>query len=120
MSIHGAKARSPDCVFAGYAEINTTFWQSGSLPSGLYWPSGQYEPLDMIEQMKQANQKVREEEDFRLLYVALTRAQQAIFVSGWQRPRQRMEENSLWFVGKADSTLCRCNAERTVSGGWKR
>ena len=48
----------------------------------------------MIEQMKQFNQKVRDEEDFRLLYVALTRAQQALFVSGWQKPRQRMPESS--------------------------
>ena len=122
MSIHGAKGLEAPIVYL--PDMLRPTHPSSSLvqmPTGLYWPSGQSVPLDMIEQMKQSNKKIRDEEDFRLLYVALTRAQQALFVSGWQRPRQRMSENSwhdLCWQGRFNIVQEQYKMQM-VSGGWK-
>ena len=97
MSVHGAKGLEAPVVYL--PDMLRASQPSDSLvraSGGLYWPSGQAAPLEQIEQMKQANKQVRLEEDSRLLYVALTRARQALFVSGWERPRRRMLEDS-WY-----------------------
>ena len=119
MSIHGAKGLEAPIVYL--PDMLRPTHPSSSLvqtPTGLYWPSGQSVPLDMIEQMKQSNKKIRDEEDFRLLYVALTRAQQALFVSGWQRPRQRMPENS-WHDLLARQIQHCAGAIQNADGVWR-
>lgn len=119
MSIHGAKGLEAPIVYL--PDMLRSTHPSSSLvqvPTGLYWPSGQSLPLDIIEQMKQANQKIRDEEDFRLLYVALTRAQQALFVSGWQKPRQRIPENS-WHDLLARQIQKCAGATQNVDGIWR-
>ena len=119
MSIHGAKGLEAPIVYL--PDMLRPIHPSGSLVqalTGLYWPCGQSLPLDIIEQMKQSNQKIRDEEDFRLLYVALTRAQQALFVSGWQRPRQRMLENS-WHALMVRQIQNCAGAMQNADGVWR-
>ena len=65
---------------------------------GIYWPlSGDNGPVPaFIERLKQEHQHFKTQEENRLLYVALTRARQALFISGWGGTRTRKEEGS-WY-----------------------
>ena len=119
MSVHGAKGLEAPIVYL--PDMLRATQPSDSLvqaESGLFWPSGQAAPLAMIDQLKQHNKQVRQEEDFRLLYVALTRARQALFISGWEKPRQRMLEQSWYHLLSRQIAGCD-GAVQTETGIWR-
>ncbi len=119
MSVHGAKGLEAPIVYL--PDMLRSTQPSDSLvqgASGLYWPSGQAAPLELIDQLKQDNKQVRQEEDFRLLYVALTRARQALFISGWEKPRQRMLEESWYHLLSRQIETCD-GTVRTQDGVWR-
>ena len=119
MSVHGAKGLEAPIVYL--PDMLRATQPSDSLvqgASGLFWPSGQAAPLALIDQMKQHNKQVRQEEDFRLLYVALTRARQALFISGWEKPRQRMLEDSWYHLLSRQIADCD-GAVQTETGVWR-
>lgn len=119
MSVHGAKGLEAPIVYL--PDMLRATQPSDSLvqaASGLFWPSGQAAPLALIDQLKQHNKQVRQEEDFRLLYVALTRARQALFISGWEKPRQRMLEDSWYHLLSRQIANCD-GAVQTDTGIWR-
>ena len=119
MSVHGAKGLEAPIVYL--PDMLRATQPSDSLvqgASGLFWPSGQAAPLALIDQMKQQNKHIRQEEDFRLLYVALTRARQALFISGWEKPRQRMMEDSWYHLLSRQIQNC-AGAFQTETGIWR-
>ena len=119
MSVHGAKGlEAPIVYLPDMLRANQPSDSLVQTPHGLYWPSGQAAPLDIIDQMKQANKQIRLEEDTRLLYVALTRARQALFISGWERPRRRMLDDSWYHLISQRIKTCD-GAYQTEDGIWR-
>ncbi|MGC6474671.1 MAG: PD-(D/E)XK nuclease family protein, partial [Candidatus Puniceispirillaceae bacterium] len=83
----------------------------------VYWPAGKPES-DYMAQLKNQAKEIREEESDRLLYVALTRARQALFISGWSRKNSRVEKNS-WYASLLE-TIQECSgAIEMEEGGWQ-
>ena len=56
--------------------------------------SSETELADQSESLKQQQIKARKDEEDRLLYVALTRAEQALFISGWEKKNSRFYPDS--------------------------
>ena len=63
-------------------------------------PGAVFRP-DFFEQAKSFTKGQQHEEEDRLLYVALTRARNALFISGWQQLRRRKNEGS-WYQLASD------------------
>ena len=118
MTIHGAKGLEAPIVYL--PDMLTARMPSESLVSteeAVFWPAGKPENSFMAEKKNQAK-TMREEEADRLLYVALTRARQALFISGWSRKNSRMEENS-WYASLL-ATLKECaGAIEMPDGRWR-
>ena len=99
MSIHGAKGLEAKIVYL--PDMLKPRLAPDTLvgdENGLYWPSSSDPPPPKIAELKEKAKTKKREENDRLLYVALTRAEQALFISGWGRSRIRMIEES-WFEG---------------------
>ena len=117
MTIHGAKGLEAPIVYL--PDMLTGRTPSDSLvmtEEAVYWPAGKPESAYMAELKNQAKE-IREEESDRLLYVALTRARQALFISGWSRKNSRVEKDS-WYASLL-ATIKECSgAIELADGGW--
>ncbi len=97
MTIHGAKGLEapvvylPDMLVSRKPVDRLVMTEKGAFLS----PGTSFTP-DFIIQAKQAFQAQQHEEEDRLLYVALTRARNALFMSGWSQSRRRRSEGS-WY-----------------------
>jgi ATP-dependent helicase/nuclease subunit A len=92
LTVHGAKGLEAPVVILA----DTTFVPD--LNDRLLWPDGQGVPLwkmggkdrDRVSEAAHAQARARQlEEQRRLLYVAMTRAQEQLVVTGWERKRGR-------------------------------
>ncbi len=87
MTIHGAKGlQSPIVILADSTDQPTLqnenfLWQEGDAPLFILKPSKKYES-DIVGSLKQEALDKLEEENRRLLYVALTRPQDRLYVTG--------------------------------------
>ena len=118
MTIHGAKGLEAPIVYL--PDMLTGRTPSDSLvmtEEAVYWPAGKPESEYMTNLKSQAKE-IRDEEADRLLYVALTRARQALFISGWSRKNSRVEKDS-WYASLLE-TIQECSgAIEMEDGGWQ-
>ena len=118
MTIHGAKGLEAPIVYL--PDMLTGRTPSDSLvmtEEAVYWPAGKPES-DYMANLKSQAKEIREEESDRLLYVALTRARQALFISGWSRKNSRVEKDS-WYASLL-ATIQECSgAIEMEEGGWQ-
>jgi ATP-dependent helicase/nuclease subunit A len=97
MTVHGAKGLQapivilPDTV----SELNDDtqiFWAENGLP---VWCSRAGDADDVASRLRAASRQRHDEERRRLLYVAMTRAEDRLYVCGWQK--QRAPADGSWY-----------------------
>lgn len=100
LTVHGAKGLEAPVVFLadagphGEPRRGRLLWaqlepEGGRLP---FWRLAKEERPAKLEQAAQLEKAAEAEEEHRLLYVALTRAADRLYVAGW-RKRQKRQEN---------------------------
>ena len=102
MTIHGAKGLEapivylPDMLASPKPAERIVMSKHGVFlcPGAVFRP-------DFFEQAKSLTKDQQHKEEDRLLYVALTRARNALFISGWQQLRRRKNEGS-WYQLASD------------------
>ncbi|MDR0661842.1 MAG: UvrD-helicase domain-containing protein [Holosporales bacterium] len=98
MTVHGAKGlQAPFVILADasttYEHVPTFAWNEEGLP---FWISRADLRRGPAEELYHIAQRVQEEEAQRLLYVAMTRAQDALYVTGFKR--QRPVSDKSWYA----------------------
>ena len=87
-------------------------------PDGFYWPSSSdFRPETVSENKSEAETQRKAEAD-RLLYVALTRAREALIIGGWEAPYLRTMKES-WYERLAD-VLTHMDGVQTLGPGHLR
>jgi len=103
MTVHSAKGlQAPIVILADAASSEQVpheqiFWQDGKFYMALSQEHGLNS--NKIEQVKELYKRERAEESKRLLYVAMTRAEDELYVAGWDN----QFKNSSWHKTIADS-----------------
>ncbi|MDR2412567.1 MAG: UvrD-helicase domain-containing protein, partial [Holosporales bacterium] len=98
MTVHGAKGlQAPFVILADasttYERVQTFAWNKEGLP---FWISRADLRRGPAEELYRAAQCAQEEEAQRLLYVAMTRAQDALYVTGFKRQRPIADKS--WYA----------------------
>ncbi len=95
MTIHGAKGLQAPIIFLPDTLRETAKPdQIVNSEAGPIWISSETSKADAINALKTEQLAIRKDEQDRLLYVALTRAEQALYISGWQKKQNRYHEDS--------------------------
>ncbi len=118
MTIHGAKGLEAPIVYL--PDMLSARMPSDSLVTteeAVYWPAGKPEN-EYLAELKIEAKEMRDQEADRLLYVALTRARQALFISGWSRKRSRVEKDS-WYVNTLETIKSCRGAHELADGTWR-
>ena len=97
LTVHGSKGLQAPIVFLpdtcqgspNSAKTNL-IWTEEDIPGPL-WPAGSENEDQATKEAKGADKSRMEEEKRRLLYVALTRAEDRLYVCGWENVRSRPE-----------------------------
>ncbi|MEK9598479.1 MAG: double-strand break repair helicase AddA [Alphaproteobacteria bacterium] len=97
LTIHGSKGLEapiiylPDMLTAKTPSDTLTFSSEW-----VYWTENSNFSPSFIAEIRNAEKENIKREDDRLLYVALTRAEQALVIAGWEAPARRVIKNS-WY-----------------------
>lgn len=119
MTIHGAKGlEAPIVYLPDTLKDRPRAEQVLTDDRGAYWVSSETRRLALISAMKQRDEQNRRQEQQRLLYVALTRAQQALFISGWEQKSSRFEQGS-WYQLMYNTLSALAEAIPTGEGGFQ-
>ena len=95
MSIHGAKGLQAPIVFLpDTLKDRPVRDQIYHAEVGPIYASSAGADVPALKALKSEQDRNDTQEADRLLYVALTRAEQALFISGWEKPRNRTYEKS--------------------------
>ena len=89
MTIHGSKGLESPVVYV--PDIVKGVEPAERLitsQDALYWPSDSQFMPDVIAELKQASSQARTDEHQRLLYVAMTRASECLFLAGFEKSRK--------------------------------
>ncbi|MEQ8355661.1 MAG: double-strand break repair helicase AddA [Kiloniellaceae bacterium] len=108
MTVHGSKGLEapvvilPDTLQMPNADDGLLWLDDGKAASPLsIWPVKQDYDLPLLGQAKAARRRGQEQEYRRLLYVALTRAEDRLYLCGWQTKRSAAAGNWYDLVGAA-------------------
>ncbi len=102
MTVHGAKGLQapvvilPDTVGAGRDDRSVRWHETEDAPPIPLWAPNKAHHAPAFAALLADEARRREEEEHRLLYVALTRAEDRLLVCGWQRQRPK---SSPWREG---------------------
>ena len=92
MTIHGSKGLESPVVYV--PDIIKGVEPSQTLVSSdeaLYWPADTIYMPEIIAQLKEADRQARTAEHQRLLYVAMTRASECLFLAGYEKSRTSLK-----------------------------
>ena len=125
MTVHAAKGLEapivilPDTVQVPQASRHL-LWREGE-EAGILWPPRREHEEAQSAALRAALKQKRDEEYRRLLYVAMTRAEDRLYICGW-RPRQEMRSESWYALAKeafaeiAEPFFFDCRGE--IADGW--
>ncbi len=126
MTVHGAKGLEADIVFLpdtctvpGHHQDERLLWLSSGDKPTMLWPVRAENDEAVCSKARGQGRLVREQEYRRLLYVAMTRARDRLYVCGWENKSGR--QPSCWYDLIADAV--RDHAEETPLAfggtGWR-
>ncbi|MAY67204.1 MAG: double-strand break repair helicase AddA [Rhodospirillaceae bacterium] len=122
MTVHGAKGLEapvvflPDtCAATGRGKPIGLLWDRDTDGGAVYWPGRKDDDCDLTATLRAQVQAAQENEERRLLYVAMTRARDRLYVTGWEAKNGRAE--GCWY-DLIEAGLERAGAvEADVPGG---
>jgi ATP-dependent helicase/nuclease subunit A len=95
LTVHGSKGLQAPIVFlpdtcqgAAPGKNTNLIWTEEDIPGPL-WPAASINEDEATRSAKEAAKKRQESEKRRLLYVALTRAEDRLYICGWENKRAR-------------------------------
>ncbi len=98
MTVHGAKGLQapivflPDTTQMPYNKPGEFIWQDDLF----FWPGGRANENALCTTLRTAQSQEQTEEYYRLLYVALTRAEDELYIAGWQGTKKRPD--GCWYT----------------------
>jgi len=97
MTVHGAKGLQAPIVFLPDTCQTPTrgsrlLWAGEGAARMLFWPGGKEFELGPCEAAREEINLNRDQEYLRLLYVALTRAEDRLYITGWEGRRARSDK----------------------------
>ena len=118
MTIHGAKGLQAPIVFLADADRTTKsseriFWNPKSSTPSLIWPQHEINNNSLCDTIRQEDKQRVEAEKHRLLYVAMTRAEDRLIVCG--QSKQTKKSISNWYT-RVKSALESMEPEVLVDG----
>ena len=98
MTVHGAKGLEAPVVFlpdtcqaTGRGKPIGLLWDD----TAVYWPGRKADDCDLTGDLRAQVEAARENEERRLLYVAMTRARDRLYVTGWESKSGRADNS--WY-----------------------
>jgi ATP-dependent helicase/nuclease subunit A len=96
MTVHGAKGLQAPIVFLPDTtqvpnKGTRLLWAEDKEAPLVFWPAGSKNEVGICADARSLMKVERDEEQHRLLYVALTRAEDRLYVGGWQKKPKRDE-----------------------------
>ncbi len=126
MTVHGAKGLEADVVFLpdtctvpDYRHDERLLWVAGGGSRIMLWPVPSGNDEEVCGAARAKARLRRQQEYRRLLYVAMTRARDRLYVCGWERSRGRQE--GCWYDLIADAIRDRADEVPLEFGetGWR-
>ena len=108
MTVHGAKGLQapivfmPDTISKPNQSPKIVWSESDSNQQFPLWSPNRQDNPQMIERLREVELEIREKEYLRLLYVAMTRAEDRLYIGGWGTLPK--DEDSTWY-GKLKNRL---------------
>ena len=94
MTVHGAKGlQAPIVILPDTCQVPEkmprSLWLEGDGAPLLAWPPGAQNRVGPCAQVHESRRRARDEEYRRLLYVALTRSEDRLYITGWDTKNKR-------------------------------
>ncbi len=104
MTVHGSKGLQAPIVFIPDAmrtnssgNKNLSFYWPQSIEKPFFWSSGEDIKNPAVDKIKQENKIAEYNEYCRLLYVAMTRAEDELYVAGWTKKKSKNISDKPWY-----------------------
>jgi ATP-dependent helicase/nuclease subunit A len=107
MTVHGAKGLQAPIVFLpdttstaavrGGDKVNAPYWFKRDGKPLVLWSPSKDEDNELASSLREARQRTQEEEFRRLLYVALTRAADRLYIAGWWEGGLEKVPEDCWY-----------------------
>ncbi len=102
MTVHGAKGLQAPIVFlpdtCQAADIkDTIFWHQDAHQRHMLWVKNKDTRVAAGKAAYDARKKALEDENKRLLYVAMTRAEDRLYITGWENKHSNNRKDGCWY-----------------------